>query len=119
MSGYDSLRGLLLAILMLLPFSGIAESLESAVMPGKVIEGHAKYENECNNCHKRFDKDAQTNLCLDCHKKTAEDLRNRKGFHGRLKEKSAMNVIPNIGVGMPGLRNLTRLASSMMKRVIF
>jgi len=61
--------------------------VESVVMPGKVIEGHAKYEHECEKCHKRFDKDAQTGLCLDCHKETAADVRSQKGYHGRLKEK--------------------------------
>jgi hypothetical protein len=56
-------------------------------MPGKVIEGHAKYEQECDKCHKRFDKAGQTGLCLDCHKETAADVRDHRGFHGSLKEK--------------------------------
>lgn len=81
------LRGLFLVTLLLLPQWVVAASLESVVMPGQVIEGHTKYENECNKCHKRFDKEAQTGLCLDCHKKTAEDVRSKKGLHGRLKEK--------------------------------
>ena len=82
-----ALRGLLLAALMLLPQWAAAESVESAVMPGKVIEGHAKYETECANCHKRFNKDAQTGLCLDCHKETAADVRSQKGYHGHPKAK--------------------------------
>lgn len=77
---------LLLFILALLPHQAVADSAESALMPGKVIEGHAKYEDECKNCHKRFDKGAQTGLCLDCHKETAADVRSRKGYHGRLKD---------------------------------
>ena len=81
------LHGLFLAILLFLPQCVMAESVESAVMPGKVIEGHAKYEQECEKCHKRFDKDAQNGLCLDCHKETAADVRSQKGYHGRLKEK--------------------------------
>ncbi len=72
---------------MLLPQWATAESVESAVMPGKVIQGHAKYEAECANCHKRFDKGAQTGLCLDCHKEVATDVRSQKGYHGHIKEK--------------------------------
>jgi hypothetical protein len=33
-----------------------AESLEHAIMPGQVIQGHIKYEEKCESCHKRFDK---------------------------------------------------------------
>ena len=79
-------RHLLLAALMLSSHWAVADSAEIALMPGKVIEGHAKYEEECKNCHKRFDKAAQTGLCLDCHKETAADVRSKKGYHGRLKE---------------------------------
>ena len=60
-----------------------AVNLESLVMPGPVIEGHAKYENECRNCHTPFAKEAQRGLCLDCHDKVAGDIRERVGFHGR------------------------------------
>ena len=55
-------------------------------MPGKVIAGHARYEEDCKSCHVRFDKGAQTGLCLDCHKEVASDVRARQGFHGRQKE---------------------------------
>ena len=54
-------------------------------MPGKVIAGHAKYEQECANCHVKFDKAAQDGLCLDCHKEVARDVRAKQGYHGRLK----------------------------------
>ena len=54
-------------------------------MPGPVIEGHAKYENECRNCHVPFSRAAQNGLCLACHKETAADVRQEEGFHGRLK----------------------------------
>lgn len=79
-------RYFLLAALMLTSHWAAADSAETALMPGKVIEGHAKYEEKCTNCHKRFDKGAQTGLCLDCHKETAADVRSKKGYHGRLKE---------------------------------
>lgn len=76
---------MLLALLP--PLGASAQSVESALMPGKVIEGHAKYEQECNKCHTRFDKAAQTGLCQDCHKEVGQDVRTHQGFHGRMKEK--------------------------------
>ena len=63
-----------------------ADSIETALMPGQVIEGHAKWEETCTTCHKRFDKAAQTGLCLDCHKDVRKDVDRRQGFHGRFKE---------------------------------
>ena len=61
----------------------VAQSLESLVMPGEVIAGHAEIEAECNNCHKLFDRDAQFELCLDCHKDVGEDIEKLRGFHGK------------------------------------
>lgn len=55
-------------------------------MPGEVIEGHAKLEANCKECHVPFDKEAQNRLCKDCHKEVKADVLNHKGFHGRLKE---------------------------------
>jgi len=63
-----------------------AQTLESAIMPGPVIQGHAKYESDCKNCHVRFDRAAQARLCLNCHKEVAGDVRAKIGYHGRLKE---------------------------------
>ena len=77
------LARLLPLILLLFTSLGHAESLESAIMPGKVIQGHAKYEDECKNCHKRFDKAGQNKLCMDCHKEVGKDVEQKKGFHGR------------------------------------
>ncbi len=57
-------------------------------MPGPVIEGHAKYEDECRNCHIPFSRAAQNGLCLACHKETAADVRQGIGFHGRIKSQS-------------------------------
>jgi len=51
-------------------------------MPGKVIKGHAKYEENCDKCHESFKKADQTRLCLDCHKKVADDIRQKNRFHG-------------------------------------
>lgn len=59
------------------------QGLESVVMPGKVIEGHARVEGQCDSCHKRFDKAAQPRLCLECHKDVAADVSASRGYHGR------------------------------------
>ena len=57
-------------------------------MPGEVIEGHAKFELDCDQCHQRFDKAAQTRLCLGCHKNVAADVRKRTRLHGRLDDRT-------------------------------
>ena len=62
-----------------------AQSVESVLMPGKVIAGHAKLEGECSKCHVRFDRAAQDRLCMDCHKDVAKDVRQKEGHHGRIK----------------------------------
>lgn len=56
-------------------------------MPGQVIKKHAKFESECGNCHKRFDKTAQPDLCKSCHKEIAKDELTRHGLHGHHVEK--------------------------------
>ncbi len=61
----------------------VAQVFDSLVMPGKVIEGHAKIESECKNCHLPFKKTEQSSLCLDCHKDVATDIKAKKGFHGK------------------------------------
>jgi hypothetical protein len=64
----------------------LAQSLESAIMPGEVSQAHIKQEPDCKNCHVRFERSAQPRLCLDCHKPVAADVRAKTGYHGRLKE---------------------------------
>ncbi len=77
----------LLAMLMLPLASGVrADSLESVLMPGKVIKGHAKTESQCNKCHVRFNRAGQDALCGDCHKEVARDVSLKQGYHGRAKE---------------------------------
>lgn len=56
---------------------------EKLVTPGPVIEGHAKYEKDCNQCHEPFSRKSQTRLCLDCHKDIAADRQAGRRFHGR------------------------------------
>ena len=62
-----------------------ANPFESLIMPGKVITGHKKYESECSNCHEIFSKRGQDKLCLSCHKKVNEDIKYKKGLHGKNK----------------------------------
>ena len=76
----------LLGALMLMAAPAWADNVESALMPGQVIEGHAKWENDCTKCHKRFDKAAQNTLCQDCHKDVRKDAEQKQGSHGRFKE---------------------------------
>jgi hypothetical protein len=63
-----------------------ADSVGDILSPGKVIQGHAKIDSECTQCHKKFDKAAQDTLCKDCHKDIAKDIAELRGYHGRLKE---------------------------------
>ena len=71
---------------MLLAAPAWADNVETALMPGQVIEGHAKWEEDCTKCHKRFDKAAQNTLCQDCHKDIRTDIEQKQGSHGRFKE---------------------------------
>jgi hypothetical protein len=74
----------LLGVLGLLLSIGIsAATLESLVMPGPVIEGHAEFEHDCANCHDVFNRSAQPQLCLECHEAIARDLDLDQGFHSR------------------------------------
>ncbi len=87
-----NLRKSIALILFTVIASALAQPLraqtvfEKLVMPGPLIEGHAKLEKECKNCHEPFDKKKQKPLCLACHKKVAKDLKSGKGFHGRQKD---------------------------------
>jgi len=61
-----------------------ALELEKLLMPGEVIQGHAKLENTCSHCHSRFSKTTQAQLCRDCHEDVDRDIRDKRGFHGRI-----------------------------------
>lgn len=74
-------------LLLMQPEASNAQSLlERLVMPGDLIEGHAKLEKNCENCHESFSQGAQSRLCVSCHKRIDEDVREKQGFHGRSKE---------------------------------
>lgn len=62
-----------------------AQTIESVLRPGALIQGHAKWEEDCSKCHVRFDRAAQDRLCTDCHKDVGQDMRERGGYHGRQK----------------------------------
>jgi len=83
----DAARACAALVLAALCGFASAQSVESAIMPGKVIAGHAKWEQDCSACHVRFDRAAQPRLCLDCHKEVAADVRTARGHHGQLKER--------------------------------
>ena len=63
-----------------------AQSIESLVMPGEVVRGHAELEPECSSCHKVFSRSEQRTLCLDCHEDVAEDIDSETGFHSKSDE---------------------------------
>lgn len=73
------------AMLLMAP-SLVARSqgiFEKLVMPGPLVEGHAKLEKDCNSCHEPFSRQSQTRLCLACHKDVAADRQDQRGYHGR------------------------------------
>lgn len=87
MSWLYTLTKAAVAIVLLAASTTRAQGIESAVMPGPVIQGHADLESACGNCHVRFDRAAQPGLCLDCHKPVRADVNAGTGYHGRLKPK--------------------------------
>jgi len=101
------LKFLLVVIFSYSPYL-LADTLESLVMPGPVIEGHKKYEKTCKKCHSVFSKEKQDGLCRDCHKKVSADIKAKKGYHGRLdKNNKCQNCILNTKGEMLTLSNLT------------
>lgn len=76
-------RILLSLICLLAAWPATAATLESLVMPGPVIEGHADIEDDCRACHDPFDAAKQRGLCLECHEPVAADIAVGHGFHGR------------------------------------
>ncbi len=73
----------ILAGLAMLIAPARAANIETLFLPGKVIQGHVKWEAHCAKCHSRFSKATQIDLCLDCHKDVARDIRSNQGYHAR------------------------------------
>jgi len=76
---------LLVLLMALVCADSFGAKLSKLTMPGNLISGHAKYENDCKNCHQSFKKKAQKKLCISCHKKIKKDVAKKKGFHGKSK----------------------------------
>jgi len=85
-----ALRGLIavmaLATAALLAPAG-ATTLEGVLSPGDLIQGHAKAESNCDNCHAPFKKTGQDELCEKCHKDEKRDIDDKIGYHGRIKDR--------------------------------
>ncbi len=78
---------LLISLVMLFSTTLALSNIESVMMPGKVIQGHQKWEDNCQQCHKKFDKEGQNQLCIDCHKDVKQDFLQKRGYHGKMKTK--------------------------------
>ena len=65
----------------------IADSLESIFSPGELSAKHKSLDEKCNSCHNTAEKTKQDKLCLNCHdhKDIASDIKQNRGFHGRIK----------------------------------
>jgi len=64
-----------------------AAQIEAVLSPGALIEGHAKAESKCENCHTPFEKAGQDALCIACHRDAGRDVERKTGFHGRIKNR--------------------------------
>ena len=83
---FRAMLALGMAIAFLLVPMWVARSqtvFERMVMPGPLIEGHAKLEKDCASCHEPFVRASQSKLCLTCHKDITADREQKRGFHGR------------------------------------
>ncbi len=50
------------------------------MMPGKVAEPHAKYEEACKQCHEAW-QGVDSTRCLKCHDILAKAIQTGKGLH--------------------------------------
>jgi hypothetical protein len=72
-----------LVFLCAAPSLGVAFTLKTLIMPGKVIEAHAAVEENCASCHEDAAAETQEELCLACHVDVRTDVLAGVGFHGR------------------------------------
>jgi hypothetical protein len=82
------LVGLIAMLALLTSLPAAAQTIESLVMPGDVVSGHAEIETECASCHLPFNRREQRNLCIDCHELVAIDIELHLGYHGRSEDGS-------------------------------
>lgn len=85
-----ALIGIIAFALIWLSGNALAFDFEKLFLPGEVIAGHFKYEEDCKQCHVRARETTQRQLCLDCHERIASDVNKAEGFHG--KDKMASKV---------------------------
>jgi hypothetical protein len=78
------MRAALAVVLLALAGAAHGAGVERLLMPGEVAAAHAKYEEDCGQCHDRKERGRQTQLCLACHKEVAADVAARRGLHGRM-----------------------------------
>ena len=76
------LIGVTMTVVALTFSDSSAQDIETVLMPGDVIAGHAEIEAECSSCHAMFNKSAQRGLCLDCHEDVSADVGASVGYHG-------------------------------------
>jgi hypothetical protein len=76
-------RLLLTALLSLAAFPVLALDFERLFSPGELIEGHRKLEGDCKQCHVRLRDVSENQLCRDCHEEVDDDIKRKKGFHGK------------------------------------
>jgi hypothetical protein len=81
--------GLVLVMLLCVVTQAHADLKGNVLSPGPVIKQHARFESDCGNCHKRFDKAAQPEMCRSCHNEIAQDESTKRGLHGQHVEKTA------------------------------
>ena len=87
---HDAISWILIVVVMAVSsHTAQAQKLLKLLMPGPVVEGHAKLEDDCSNCHKAFERGMQRTLCLDCHKDVASDVSRGRGYHGRVAQENA------------------------------
>lgn len=82
---YRSLVGITL-LCMVTAVKAEMSPLDAMIIPGEVIEGHKSIEHECKQCHLKFKRTRQNELCLSCHehRQIAEDVKNKRGYHGQM-----------------------------------
>lgn len=69
-------------VLSILNAGTASAQIETLVMPGPVIEGHAEYETVCKSCHQAFQRTRQRVLCIKCHEDIGADIEASAGYHG-------------------------------------
>ena len=96
MAGLPDLRAAarsaaLAAAFLLAAGTAHAVNIEGVLSPGTLSQAHAKAEDTCDNCHTPFKKTGQDERCVGCHdhQDIGRDLAEKKGFHGKIKNRDA------------------------------